>query len=316
MLHFIDPTIDFVFKLILGTPGNEDLLIDFVNRIVKPTSPIVSVTFINPFNEKQHLKDKYSVVDIKAIDDNGIKYQIEVQLTEPSFLPDRMLYTWSSIYHTQAVKGKQFDLLKPVISIWLLTGSMIKGDDKFHHTFGLWDKDNNILLTDHCAIHVLELAKWHKPDRLQPEDYWLYFFKEAKHWNDLPDNLKSLPVMRQAMKTLESIAESKDDYLAYQSRQEQIMIERTIQSQLKVSEEELKAAAERLQASKAQLKDSEAQLKDSEAQLKDSEAQLKAIKVQSDAELAQANIRAENAEAEKAQLLKLLQQAGMDPNVV
>ncbi|MFT4929779.1 MAG: hypothetical protein ACI8WB_005914 [Phenylobacterium sp.] len=52
MLHFIDPTIDFVFKLILGTIGNENLLIDFINRIIKPISPIVSVTYINPVNDK------------------------------------------------------------------------------------------------------------------------------------------------------------------------------------------------------------------------------------------------------------------------
>ncbi|MFT4923987.1 MAG: putative transposase/invertase (TIGR01784 family) [Phenylobacterium sp.] len=277
MLHFIDPTIDFVFKLILGTIGNENLLIDFINRIINPASPIVSVTYINPVNEKQHEKDKFSVVDIKAIDGNGIKYQIEVQLTEPSFLADRMLYTWSSIYHTQAIKGKQFDKLKPVISIWLLTGSMIKSDNKFHHSFGIWDKINNVQLSDHCAIHVVELAKWQKPARLQREDYWLYFFKEAKNWKELPDNLKSLAVMRQAMNTLQSIADSEEAYLAYLAREDQLMIERTIESQLKESKANLTQAKHRAKKAEAD----------------------KAT-----------------AEAENAQLLALLKQAGIDPKTL
>ncbi len=64
MQYFIDPTIDFVFKLLLGTPGNENMLIDFINQIINPVSPIISVTYINPYNDKQHEKDKYSVVDI------------------------------------------------------------------------------------------------------------------------------------------------------------------------------------------------------------------------------------------------------------
>jgi hypothetical protein len=126
---------------------------------------------------------------------------------------------------------------------------LIKDDDKFHHTFGIWDKENNIQLSDHCAIHVLELAKWHKPQRLQQQDYWLYFFKEAKNWKDLPVSLKSLTVMRQAMKTLASIADSEDAYIAYQSRQEQIMLERTIQSQLKEAQDKEERLELQLKAS-------------------------------------------------------------------
>jgi predicted transposase/invertase (TIGR01784 family) len=223
-----------------------------------------------------------------------------VQLTEPSFLADRMLYTWSSIYHTQAIKGKKFDKLKPVISIWLLTGSMIKSDDKFHHSFGIWDKDNNIQLSDHCAIHVVELSKWQKPARLQREDYWLYFFREAKNWKELPDSLKSLTVMRQAMNTLQSIADSEEAYLAYLAREDQLMIERTIESQIKESEEQLKESAE--------------QLKESEEQLKKTQQSLQENKDKSKADLAQANAKTQNAEAQIAQLLAQLKQADINPN--
>ena len=292
MRHLIDPMVDFVFKLILGTPGNENLLIDFINGIINPPSPIVSVTFINPFNDKQHEEDKYSVVDIKARDENGVKYQIEVQLTEPSYLCDRMLYTWSTIYHTQAVKGEKFDALKPAISIWLLSGSMFKNDNKYHHEFGVFDRDqdSNLCLSDHCQIHVLELEKWREPDRLQPEDYWLYFFKEAKHWRNLPDNLKVLAVMRQAMSTLESIAESEDAYLAYMSRQDRIMVERTNASLMK-------DAVEQLKDSKVQIKDRDEQIKDRDERLKDSDEQLK------------------TSEAEKSRLFALLKQAGIDTDI-
>jgi hypothetical protein len=92
--------------------------------------------------------------------------------------------------------------------IWLLTGNVFKNDDHVHHTFGLWDKQHDVKLSHHCAIHVLELAKWHKSQTLQQDDYWLYFFKEAKNWEVLPKCLQSLTIMRQAMKTLETIAKT------------------------------------------------------------------------------------------------------------
>ena len=200
-----------------------------------------------------------------------------------------MLYTWSSIYHTQAVKGLQFDVLKPVISIWLLTGSIFKDDDECHHQFGIWDKGNNVQLTDHCAIHVIELAKWKILDRLQPTEYWLYFFKEAKNWKYLPDPLKSLAIMRQAMKTLEEISTNEDEYLAYLARQDQIMIERTLQSQLKEAQEIKKIAAEQQKASAERDKIAAKRIKQMQQNLT-------------------------KAEAEKAQLLELLKQAGIEPN--
>jgi hypothetical protein len=165
MKHLIDPTIDCVFKAILGMEGNEEILVHFLNCILMPTIPSVNVTIINPYNDKKFLDDKLSIVDIKAIDETGIKYQIEVQVATPKSLPERMLYTWSDIYQTQLTKGKNYGLLQPVISIWLLTGSFFV-DDKPHHHFQVWDKENDLLLTDNCSIHVFELEKWHRPDTL------------------------------------------------------------------------------------------------------------------------------------------------------
>jgi predicted transposase/invertase (TIGR01784 family) len=294
----------------LGSIGNENLLIDFINGIINPPSPIASVTFINPVNEKQHTKDKYSVVDIKALDENGIKYQIEVQLTEPAFLPNRMLYTWSSIYHTQAVKGEDYSTLKPVISIWLLTGDLLK-DDKYHHKFTVYDKQNDIPLTDHCSIHVLELTKWHKPERLQPEDNWLYFFKEGKNWKELPPALKTIPVMRQAMKTLESIASSEDSYLAYMSRQDQIMLEKSMQAEARAAKEQVKEMEKQRREIEEQRKAAEEQRKAAEEQRKAAEEQRIAAEEQRIA----AEAERDASEAKVKQLLELLKQSGIEPDL-
>jgi len=44
------------------------------------SASIVSVEIINSYNEKEFLNDKLSIVDVKASDQLGRIYQIEVQL--------------------------------------------------------------------------------------------------------------------------------------------------------------------------------------------------------------------------------------------
>ena len=132
--HFIDATIDCVFKAILGAPGNENLLVDFLNSILLPASLITHVEVINPYNERDFIGDKLSIVDIKATDASGVKYQVEVQLTTPSYLKDRILYTWGGIYQAQISEGDGYNKLKPVISIWLLVDNL-KPNPHFSPTF-------------------------------------------------------------------------------------------------------------------------------------------------------------------------------------
>ncbi|MCX7075827.1 MAG: Rpn family recombination-promoting nuclease/putative transposase, partial [Methylococcales bacterium] len=97
MKHNIDPKVDCVFKSILGNESNRNLLVHFLNATLgsELISPITSVEILNPYNEKEHLDDKLSIVDVKAKDERGRVYQIEIQLDYFSYLPARMLYTWS-----------------------------------------------------------------------------------------------------------------------------------------------------------------------------------------------------------------------------
>ncbi len=188
MKYFIDPTIDCVFKKILGAIGREKLLMNFVNSVLKPKVLITRIVVQNPYNDKDYEEDKLSIVDIKAQDENGVTYQIEVQVATPAFLANRMLCNWGDIYQGQLVEGVGFAQLKPVISIWLLTGTMIKSSVPFHHHFEAFDRHNNVLLSDHMSIHVLELGKWRKPDRLQPVDNSVYPSDLKKRDSELMSN--------------------------------------------------------------------------------------------------------------------------------
>jgi predicted transposase/invertase (TIGR01784 family) len=70
MKHKINPTVDCVFKAILGSEENKNLLIHFLNAILEPEkgSLIKEVLIKNPYNERSFTDDKLTIVDVKAID--------------------------------------------------------------------------------------------------------------------------------------------------------------------------------------------------------------------------------------------------------
>ena len=149
MKHRISPTVDCVFKSILGSEENTNLLIDFLNGVLAPQFPISDVEILNPYNEREFYSDKLTIVDVKAKDEKGTAYQIEIQLAVFSYFPERMLYTWSDIYQSQLQSGEPFSELRPVISIWMLTENLIPESPAFHHHFQLVDQEHN----DHSAEH-------------------------------------------------------------------------------------------------------------------------------------------------------------------
>ena len=78
------------------------------------------VDILNPYNEKEFLSDKLSIVDVKAKDSHERIYQIEIQLTSYSHLPARIIYNWADIYSQQLKSGQDYGELKLTYAIWLL----------------------------------------------------------------------------------------------------------------------------------------------------------------------------------------------------
>ena len=64
----ISPQIDYIFKALLGAEVNRNLLVHFLNAIIgsELATPLTTVDIINPYNDKEYLDDKLSIVDVKA----------------------------------------------------------------------------------------------------------------------------------------------------------------------------------------------------------------------------------------------------------
>lgn len=107
MKHSVDPMVDCVFKAILGSNEHIDLLLHFINSVCQDdfNSPIMHLTIINPYNEKDFLSDKMSIVDVKACDKTGNIFQIEIQLFVSASLKQRIIHNWAEIYSRQLKEG-------------------------------------------------------------------------------------------------------------------------------------------------------------------------------------------------------------------
>lgn len=79
-LALLSPKVDFVFKKIFGSEKHPNILISFLNAVMKPIDLIKSVEIKNSDIDKEYIEDKYSRLDIKAITNKGECINIEIQV--------------------------------------------------------------------------------------------------------------------------------------------------------------------------------------------------------------------------------------------
>jgi predicted transposase/invertase (TIGR01784 family) len=283
MDHPIDPKTDCVFKALLGAEDNRNLLIHFLNATLGRDlpSPVTQVDILNPYNEREFVTDKLSIVDVKARDDHARLYQAEIQLVNHRDLPARILYTWADLYSQQLQSGQDYDALQPTYSIWLLGEDLLRGDPCYAHRYRLRDERDRCLL-DHSGIYLFELNKFATEHVETEEQRWLKFFKDGEHLNadHLPDWMQT-PEMRQAMTILKAFSDKERAYHVYQARQDFLRQQRSIQREL--DDERAARAAER-QAKEAALQARETERQAKEAAL---QGQQDALQAQQDALQAQ-----------------------------
>jgi predicted transposase/invertase (TIGR01784 family) len=298
MRHPIDPRIDCVFKALLGAEANRRLLIHFLNAVlgVDLPAPVAEVEILNPYNEREFLDDKLSIVDVKARDGQGRVFQVEIQVLIPPELPARLLYGWADLYAAQLHSGQDYGELRPTYSIWLLGETLRPGLAEYLHRLRMRDDRGRVLL-DHGGIYLLELDKFAAgagaAGAVETElERWLKFFTEGERLDeqDLPAWMQT-EEMRQAMSTLRTFSEKEREYHAYQARQNYLRQQRSIQRRL----DELQAAEAQARALAEQARAAEEQARAAEEQARAAEEQARAAEVQ-----AQAAAERERAEKEAA----------------
>lgn len=221
----IKPLNDFIFKKIFGEKGNEDILIAFINAVLKRTNKesIVEVEIIdNKQLTKELIEDKTGIIDVRAKTSRGENIDIEVQLTDQGNMDKRTLFYWGKMYLENIKQGEDFKKLEKVITINILDFEFL-GTENYQASFHLWeDIEKDYMLTDVVEIHFLELPKFRKKQNKNYKENaierWLAFLEK-----DTPETtLKELMEMEPAIEK----AENKLEYLSSDEKVMQLYWER------------------------------------------------------------------------------------------
>ena len=78
--RLLNPKIDFVFKKIFGSEEHPEILISFLNAVLKPKNNITDVEIKNTDIDKSYIEDKFSRLDVKAVTSKNEIINIEIQL--------------------------------------------------------------------------------------------------------------------------------------------------------------------------------------------------------------------------------------------
>ena len=161
----VKPLNDFIFKKVFGEKGNEDILISFINAVLKRTKKekIVELEIIdNKQLTKELILDKTGIIDVRAKTSNGENIDIEVQLTDQGNMDKRTLFYWGKMYLENIKQGQDYTSLEKVITINILDFEFL-GTETYQSSFHLWeDIEKDYMLTDVVEIHFLELPKFRK----------------------------------------------------------------------------------------------------------------------------------------------------------
>ncbi len=159
-MTLITPRVDIAFKKIFGVEENKDLLILLINAIVSKKDQVADVTLLNPYNPQNFRNDKLSILDIKAIGENGKRFNIEIQITDEADYNKRALYYWAKLYTEQLKHAEDYGKLSKAIGIHILNFTSIPESDKYHNVFHIVEKENGLEYFKDLELHTIELKKF------------------------------------------------------------------------------------------------------------------------------------------------------------
>src|SRR5262249_54450459 len=152
-----------------------------LNAIFDGQFRVNGVEILSPFLEKDFEDDKLGVLDLRVRDTAGRIYNLEMQTAVQAGLPNRLAYYLSSMYRDQLRKGDTYGKLSPALCVCFLNHTMISKTISFHTRFRMCSLEEQIVLTDHLEIHLLELPKYNGTSSdlslAKPKEKWAYFFR-------------------------------------------------------------------------------------------------------------------------------------------
>ena len=221
-MRFLNPKTDFAFKKIFGSEQSREILLSFLNAILQLESPyrIADLQILDPYlAPKIHgMKDTY--LDVRAQDEQGKWYIIEMQVLNVAGFEKRVLYNACKTYAGQIQRGEDYHLLTDVIAITITDFTMFENQPSVISKYRLRADDGHVY-SDDLELVFAELTKFNKTEAQLDSlmDRWLYFLKHADDLSVIPAPLQSEPAICQAFDIANKAGLSAEELLDQERRE-------------------------------------------------------------------------------------------------
>ncbi|WP_193376881.1 Rpn family recombination-promoting nuclease/putative transposase [Brachyspira hyodysenteriae] len=220
---------DYFVRYLLGSIGNEDILENIVNCVLRDSGfeEVYNLEIINPHNLPENINLKESVLDVKAITKDNKKIIIEIQLSGNIDFVKRIYYYISKNIVSELNENESYDIISQVISINFVNFNMDFGDEgKAHRCFKLIDIQNHDVSLDIIQMHIIEIPRFIKIlnnsnlDDIKRNKIlsWIEFFT-VKDLDKVKEKLKEInEIMPKVIDKYERFISSEEEMEVYNAR--------------------------------------------------------------------------------------------------
>jgi len=191
-MKFVDVKNDVAFRKIFGNENKKVILISFLNAVLglEGQNRVKEVSLLNPFQLPRIAGEKSSIIDVRATDEKGATFIVEMQVAEPSGFDKRVLYYTSKDYAGQINAGDDYPLLRPVYFIGILDFNYFIGKD-YLSSHSIIDEATGENGFKDLKFRFIELKKFNKKafELKTIIDMWTFFIKNAEDLDVMPDNV-------------------------------------------------------------------------------------------------------------------------------
>ena len=222
---------DFFFKNLMGDEKRSNLTLRFLNLILNRTveNAFKSIQFLKTEQDPLTKDGKLSILDVKASVDDKTFVNIELQVSRQNYIVERSMFYISRIFSEQAVKGYDYDELKPVIGINLLDFKLFEKLSNWHNMASFTVKGIEKPITDCITMHFLELPKLKFSDvkKAKRLEAWGAYFSGVSDEKVLEVLCMNEPLLKEALSYEQAFTNNDEMYRKYQQREDAIREETT-----------------------------------------------------------------------------------------
>ena len=209
-------TDDYIFKRVFAFEGNESVLKDLLEAILR--KDIKTVTIKNPEIIPYEREDKRGLLDIKAETDDGTILDIEMQMEDKKNAEERGTLYAGNLITGQLQVGDDYKKLKKSIVIFITNYNFLKrnsyhsvGRMKFEDTLeeeyvDMGYSEEEQIASKYIEFHYIELPKYKKKNssKFTKLDQWMCVLTDRKGEMMLAE--KENKEIKKAMNTLDYIS--------------------------------------------------------------------------------------------------------------